>query len=90
LDILELSGVTYKHVKEVIRILKKYTKYILFKIDKSKSLIYFKKLKDSFSTAYYKKQMYQIRIFLSYLNIDLLYEIKLPKDPEYTPKKVTS
>ena len=90
MDILELSGITFKHKKEVRRTLKNYSKYILFKLDKSKSLIYFKKLKDSCSITYYKKQMYQIRKFLSFLKIDWLDEIKLPQNPEYSPRKVTS
>jgi hypothetical protein len=34
--------------------------------------------------------MYQIRKFLAYLKIDWLDDIKLPKDPEYSPKKVTT
>ena len=34
--------------------------------------------------------MYQIRKFLTYIKIDWLNEIKLPKDPEYSPKKVSN
>ena len=34
--------------------------------------------------------MYQIRKFLAYMKIDWLDDIKLPKDPDYSPKKVTT
>ena len=67
LDIIRLSGVTEDHIKEVNRALQNYLKYILFTIDKGKSLRYFKKLQQENSISYYKKQMYQIRKFLKYL-----------------------
>jgi len=45
---VELSGVTTKHKKEVERALNNYAKYILFTIDKRKSLLYFKTLKQKY------------------------------------------
>ena len=43
LNIIELSGITFRHKKEVKRTLKNYSNYILFRLDKAKSLMYFKK-----------------------------------------------
>ena len=90
LKIISLSGVTKKHMKEVKRALGNYAKYILFKINKINSLEYFQNLQNNYSIKYYKKQMYAIKKFLHYLKIEWIDEIKLPKDLEYSPKKVTS
>ena len=89
LDILRLSGVTEGHIKEVKRALQNYQKYILFRLDKVKSIQYFKKLQKENSIAYYKKQMYQIKKFLKHLKCDWVEEIQLPKNPEYTPKRIS-
>ena len=89
LDILRLSGVTEGHIKEVYRALKRYQKYILFRFDKGKSIQYFKKLQKESSIAYYKKQMYQIKKFLKYLKCDWVEKIKLPKNPSYSPKRIS-
>ena len=67
LNILKLSGVTEGHIKEVKKALQNYQKYILFKLDKGKSIQYFQKLQKESSISYYKKQMYQIKKFLKHL-----------------------
>jgi len=85
---VELSGVTLKHRKEVERALKNYTKYILFTIDKQKSLTYFKNLKENYSVKYYKKQLYSIKKFLLHLGVDWANEIALPKDPVVKIKRI--
>ena len=89
LTIVELSGVTEGHIKEVKRALRRYLKYVKYKPNKTKSLEYFKKLQQSFSIAYYKKQMYQIKKLLSYLGMEWQNEIRLPPDPNYFPKRIT-
>ena len=78
---------TEEHIKEVDRALKKYQKYILFRLNKGKSIRYFKKLKGECSVSYYKKQMYQILKFLKHLKCDWVEEIQLPKNPSYAPKR---
>jgi integrase len=72
----------------VKRYLSHYKKYILSVVDKAKSLQYFKQLHEQCSTSYYKRQMYQIKRFLKFLKIGWAEEIKLPKDPEYTVKRI--
>jgi integrase/recombinase XerD len=89
LSVIELTGVTRKHIKEVKRALENYSKYILFSIDKTKSLNYFKSLQKEYSIKYYKKQMHAIRKFLHFLKIDWADEISLPKDPNYSPKRIS-
>ena len=61
LNILRLSGVTEGHLKEVKRTLQNYQKYILFRLDKGKSIQYFQKLHKESSISYYKN-MYIISL----------------------------
>ena len=89
LDILRLSGVTERHIKEVNRTLINYKKYILSVIDKQKSIQFFSKLQKECSTSYYRKQMYQLIRFLKYLKIKWTDEISLPKEPVYSAKRIT-
>jgi len=87
LDTIELSGITLSHKKEVKRYLEGYLEYLHYRIDKSKSLAYFKGLKDTYSIATYKKEMYQILKFLTYHQIEWAKEIQLPSDPIYDVKR---
>ena len=89
IKIIELSGITIDHKKQVISTLKNYLNYIGWKIDKTKSLEYFKLLMGKYSIAYYKKQIYQIRKFLVHIGINWINDIKLPSDPIYLPKRIS-
>ena len=60
----------FDHKKQVTSALKNYLNYIDWKIDKTKSLEYFKLLMSKCSIAHYKKQMYQIRKFLVHMGIE--------------------
>jgi integrase/recombinase XerD len=88
LDTIELSGITIGHRKEVERFLDNYLTYMNGDTDKAKSLSYFKILKDDCSIAYYKKQMYQILKFLTYVKVEWAKDIELPSDPIYIPKRM--
>jgi integrase/recombinase XerD len=90
LDTIELSGITLGHKKEVSRYLSRYLDYLDNRIDKPKSLAYFKQIKEEYSIATYKKEMYQILKYLKYLGINWAKTIELPSDPEYTPKRFTN
>ncbi|UCF12309.1 MAG: tyrosine-type recombinase/integrase [Thermoplasmatales archaeon] len=89
LDTVELSGVTYGHIKEVKRFLTNYLAHLDYSIDKGKSLQYFKQIKENNSISYYRKQLYQILKFLTYLKIDWSKDIKPPADPIYYPKRIS-
>jgi len=90
LDTIELSGITLGHKKEVERYLSRYVEYLDNRIDKPKSLAYFKQIKEEYSLATYKKEMYQILKYLKYLGIDWAKTIELPSDPEYIPKRFSN
>jgi len=89
IKIIELKGLCDKHIYETTRFLKHYLKFINNKIDKSKSIEYFRILKDRYSTSSYRKQVYQILKFLRYIKVDWTEEIKLPPEPNYYPYKIS-
>jgi integrase/recombinase XerD len=89
MSIFELSGISKGHMKEVNSYLKNYLLYLDYRIDKTKSILYFKLIKEKYAVASYKKQMYQIIKFLTYLGVDWAKDIELPSDPVYYPKRVS-
>ncbi|MCJ2513916.1 MAG: site-specific integrase, partial [Candidatus Thermoplasmatota archaeon] len=68
--------------------LNKYLNFVNWKINESKTLEYYQSLKNNLSISYYKKEVYQIRKFLTYLKIEWANDVKLPADPIYLPKRV--
>ncbi len=75
-------------MKEVHHYLKNYLLYVDYRIDKTKSILYFKQIKEKYAIATYKKQMYQIIKFLTYYDIGWAKDIELPSDPVYYPKRI--
>ena len=71
------------------RFLNHYLGYVDYKIDKPKSIQYFRMLKDKLAVSSYRKQVYQILKFLRHLKVDWTDEIKLPSEPTYYPKKIS-
>jgi len=88
-SIVELKGHCKKHIYEMNRFLNHYLEYIDYKLDKSRSIQYFRLLKDKYSISSYRKQVYQILKFLRYLKVEWTVEIELPSEPIYYPKKVS-
>jgi len=70
--------------------LKDYLDVVSWKIDENKTLAYYKQLKETSPVTYYRKKVYQIRKFLNYLKVEWASTIKLPPEPEYLPKRVSS
>jgi integrase/recombinase XerD len=89
MSILELSGVSKGHMKEVNGYLKNYLIHLNYTIEKSLSIDYFRQIKERYAVASYKKQMYQILKFLTYLGVDWAQDIELPSDPIYYPKRIS-
>jgi integrase len=46
-------------------------------------------LQEKYSIGFYKKNVYQIKLFLAHVGVEWQSQIKLPNDPEYIPKRVT-
>jgi len=90
ITIRELEGLSTKWLYQCRIYLEKYLEYVDWKIDENKTLIYYKILKRNNSITYYRKKVYQIKRFLTFLHLDWANDIKLPSEPFYLPKRITS
>jgi len=88
LTLRELEGLSKKWHYQGKLCLNKYLNFVNWKINESKTLEYYQSLKNNLSISYYKKEVYQIRKFLTYLKVEWANDIKLPPDPIYLPKRV--
>ena len=86
----DIQGICREWQENSKRWIKTYLDYVSWKVDEDKTLSYCKKVKEASSVTYYRKQIYQIRRFLEYLKIDWASTIKLPPEPEYLPKRISS
>ncbi len=86
----EIEGICRDWHQFSKRCINKYLEFVSWKIDEDKTLLYCKKIKDTSSVTYYRKQVYQIRRFLEFLKIEWASSIKLPSEPEHLPKHVSS
>jgi integrase/recombinase XerD len=62
---------------------------VKWEITQQRTIEYLKSILNRSSVAYYRKQAYQIRKFLIYLHFDWANNIKLPAEPERTPKRLS-
>lgn len=86
----EIEGICRDWQENSKRWIKSYLDFVSWKIDEEKTLMYCKKIMENSSITYYRKQIYQIRRFLEHLKIDWACNIKLPPEPEYLPKRISS
>jgi integrase len=86
----DIEGICKTWQGESKRWIKTYLDYVSWKIDEDKTLSYMQQVKEHSSVTYYRKQIYQIRRFLEYLNVEWASKIKLPQEPTYIPKRITS
>ena len=85
----ELSGLSENWMRDMSRSLSNYLGYLDWTITEDKSIEYFKTLKEKYSNTNYRRNLYQIRKFLFYLEIDWAKNIKPPAELEYIPKRVS-
>ena len=90
LSLLEVNGLSNGWIYTIEHHLLKYLEFTGWMADKAKTLEYLKLLKEKASTSYYRKISYQIRKFLSYLNIEWAKDIKPPKEPDYEARRITA
>jgi len=84
----EIEGLSDSWVYHIKNFILDYLDYIKWKINKEKTLDYFTLLKKKHSTTTYRKRVYQIRKFLSYLGTEWADQINPPPEPEYLPKRL--
>jgi integrase/recombinase XerD len=84
----EIEGISESWYNQSKTYLMKYLKYVSWEIDENRTLKYIKDLKKNNSVTYYRKIVYQIRKFLTYLDCEWANKIKLPAEPVYFPKRI--
>jgi len=90
LSLREIENLHSDWLKAIRRYLTRYLKYVKWSIDKEKTIEYLKSELKNYQVSTYRKKLYQIRKFLNYCNIPWANEIKLPREPEYTIKRITN
>ncbi len=90
MNLREVEGLSKGWLYDIRYYLTNYLDFVRWTIDEDTSLEYFKKLKEEYTVTSYRKQVYQIRRFLTYLGIEWAKNIRLPPEPEHKPKRVTA
>jgi len=90
LKLRSINGLSESWLYDVRDFLENYIKYIDGSIDEDKTLDYLKLIQDKYSITSYRKRVYQIRKFLTFLNIDWASNILPPSEPIYIPKRISS
>jgi len=85
----EIEGISRKWRDVSKRWVKCYLDFVHWKVDEDKTLEYCKQLKQRMSVATYRKRVYQILRFLTYLDVRWVNNIKPPPEPYYQPSRVT-
>jgi integrase/recombinase XerD len=85
----DIEGISSEWSESCKRCLRNYLNYVHWKVDFGKTLDYCKMLKEKLSLSTYRKRIYQIRKYLTYLGIGWAENIKLPAEPEYLPHRIT-
>jgi len=89
LKLRSINGISDRWLYDVRVTLEGFIKSVGLPIDENKTLDYLKQLQEKYSTTSYRKRVYQIRKFLSFIHIDWANNIKPPSEPNYIPKRVT-
>ena len=89
LKLRDVEGITKQWQQFCRGWIEQYLDFVDWKVDENKTLEYFQKLKDASPVTYYRKKALQIRRFLEYMKVDWASTIKLPVEPDYSPKRVT-
>jgi integrase/recombinase XerD len=86
----QIEGLSDTWLYQIRMFITDYLDFVKWIIDKEKTLDYFAILQKKQSTTSYRKRVYQIRKFLSHLNVQWAGQINPPPEPLYLPKRITS
>jgi len=86
----EIEGLSDTWVYQIRSFITDYLDYNNWKIEKEKTLNYFTIIQKKQATTTYRKRVYQIRKFLSYLGFEWATQINPPPEPLYIPKRISS
>ncbi|MDG6219107.1 MAG: tyrosine-type recombinase/integrase [Candidatus Thermoplasmatota archaeon] len=90
LSLIEIQGKSKEWLSSIESYLTSYLTSLQWIISKTSTIVYLKDIMEKHNISYYRKQVYQIRKFLSYLDIDWAKDIKPPNEPTYIAKRITS
>jgi integrase/recombinase XerD len=88
LSLCEIQGICNEWLTTIKRFLTHYLEDVQWTITQSTTLQYLKSVLKKYSISYYRKQSYQIRKFLTYLEIEWAKDIRLPAEIETPPKRI--
>jgi integrase/recombinase XerD len=86
----EIEGLSDSWVYYIRNFITDYLDFVKWNIDKEKTLDYFTIIQKKQSITTYRKRVYQIRKFLSYLGVEWAVQINPPPEPQYYPKRISS
>ena len=90
LKLRAINGISKNWKRDINSILTKYLTYVDWNIDKTRTISYIATIQKQYSICAFRKQCYQIRRFLNYLNIEWADNIQPPKEPEHRPTRITT
>ena len=85
----KIEGLNDKWIYHIRQFVTDYLDHVNWSIDKKKSLEYLNKIKDRCSSTTYRKKVYQIRKFLTFLHLDWAKDINPPPELYYIAKRMT-
>ena len=85
----EIEGTSDKWLIRCKRWIIRYLEFVNWKIDEDMTLQYLIMLKDKYSQTTYRKRVYQIKKYLTYLGIEWANNIKLPSELNYQVQRIT-
>jgi hypothetical protein len=84
-----INGICKEWLYSIKNWLEEYLNYINERITVDKTLEHIKNLKSRCSRSYYRKRVYQIRKYLTYLGIEWAKDINPPAEPFYYARRVS-
>jgi len=88
IQIRGLSGISERHIKEIYSISNKYLGFCEYCVNKKKTLNYLQYIKERCSVSRHRKQFYQIRKLLIFLNAGWLNNVEVPQEPQCSIKRI--
>ena len=89
LSLLKIRGLNNGWIYRIKRLLVNYLDYTDWDINKNNTLEYLKHVQEKSKTSSFRKHVYQIRKYLTYLGMGWAKEIVPPAEPMYCAKHIT-
>ncbi|MFE3845850.1 tyrosine-type recombinase/integrase [Thermoplasmatota archaeon] len=84
-----INGLSEEWIYLIRYYIKNYLEFVDWKLNRKETISYFNIIRNKQSLTSFRKQVYQIRKFLTYLDIGWAKDIKPPSEPIYLAKRIT-